>query len=48
MPATIFTARGDGAALDDANVRHAFTRTLQKAECATFAFTTSGTRSQPS
>ena len=32
MPATVFTARGDGAALDDANVRHVLTRILEKAE----------------
>jgi transcriptional regulator with AAA-type ATPase domain len=32
MPATVFTARGDGANLDDANVRHVLTRILEKAE----------------
>jgi site-specific recombinase XerD len=32
MPATVFTARGDGANLDAANVRHVLKRILEKAE----------------
>ena len=45
MPPWVF-APLEGTALEERNVRHVFTRMLQKAGSGRFAFTISGTRSR--